>query len=322
MPELGYAIATEEHGPNACTRYARAAEERGFDFLMVTDHFHPWVEAQGHSPFVWSVLGAIATETEEIPVGTGVTAPINRIHPVIIAQAASTVAVQMEGRFRLGLGTGEYLNEHILGHRWPPHHVRLDMLREAIEIMDLLWTGGTKNYDGDHYRVENARIYDLPEEPIQKVVAAGGERAAALAGHHGDALVNTSPDPDVIDRFEEAGGGDAPKYGMIHVCWAESEEAGVEMAYHNWPNGALRGELGQILPTPAHFEQAVQMVEPEDIREAIVCGNDVDEHLSEIEAFLDAGYDRVYVHQIGDEQEGFFEFYESEILPEYAELAA
>ncbi len=322
MARLGYAIASEEHGPNDCTRYAKTAEHVGFDFLMVTDHYHPWVEAQGHSPFVWSVLGAIARETEEIPVGTGVTAPINRMHPAIVAQAAATVAVQMEGRFRLGLGTGENLNEHILGHRWAPHHVRLDMLREAIEIMDLLWSGGTKNYEGEYYRVENARVYDLPDEPVEKLIAAGGERAAALAGDFGDGLVNTSPDPDVIDRFDAAGGDGAPRYGMLHVCWAESEEAGVETAHQHWPNGALRGELGQQLPTPAHFEQAVEMVDRDDIRDAIVCGNDPDEHLAELEAFLEAGYDRVYVHQIGPDQAGFFDFYEAEIIPQYPRLTS
>lgn len=322
MAQLGYALSTEEHGPTTCTQHAAQAEETGFDFMMVSDHYHPWVDAQGHSPFVWNVLGAIARETDEIPVGTGVTAPINRIHPAIIAQAAATTAVQMDGRFTLGLGTGENLNEHVLGHRWPPHHVRLGMLREAIEIIDLLWEGGMKNFNGEYYKVENARVYDLPEERIPKMIAASGERAAALAGEYGDALVNTSPDPDVVDRFETAGGDDAPQYGQVHVCYAESEDASVETAYEQWPNGVIGGELGQLLPTPTHFEQATSMVEPEDIREQIVCGNDVDEHISEIESFLENGYERVYVHQIGDNQSGFFDFYETEIMPRFAELPA
>lgn len=315
MVELGYALSTEEHGPKACTRHAKHAEDAGFSFIMVSDHFHPWVDAQGHSPFVWSVLGAIARETSDIPVGTGVTAPINRIHPAIIAQAAATTAIQMDGRFMLGLGTGENLNEHVLGHRWPPHHVRTAMLEEAIEVIERLWSGGFQNFDGDYYRVENARIYDLPDDPVPFVIAAGGERAASLAGERGDALVNTSPDRDVIEQFESAGGEGAPRYGQVHVCVAESEEEAVETAYDQWPNGAVSGELGQLLPSPRHFEQAASMVDQSDIRERIVCGNDVDEHIGQIEAFREAGYDHVYVHQIGNDQSEMFEFYQREITP-------
>lgn len=315
MVDLGYALSTEEHGPKVCTRHAKRAEEAGFAFIMVSDHYHPWVDAQGHSPFVWSVLGAIARETDEIPVGTGVTAPINRIHPAVVAQAAATTAIQMDGRFMLGLGTGENLNEHVLGHRWPPHHVRTGMLEEAIEIIDRLWSGGMQNFDGEFYRVENARIYDLPTDPVPLIIAAGGTRAATLAGKRGDGLVNTSPDPDVIDRFEEAGGTDAPRYGQLHVSYAESEEEAVETAYRQWPNGAVSGELGQLLPTPTHFEQATAMVDQEDIRDNIICGKDADEHLDAIEAFVDAGYDHVYVHQIGSAQQDFVDFYRTEIMP-------
>lgn len=315
MPDIGYALSTEEHGPSAATEHVSNAETAGFDFVMVSDHYHPWVDVQGHSPFVWNVLGAIARATDEIPVGTGVTAPIHRIHPAIVAQAAATTAVQMDGRFTLGLGTGENLNEHILGDRWPPHHVRLDMLTEAIEIIDLLWEGGMKNYEGEHFTVENARLYDLPDERIPMAIAASGERTAAMAGHYGDALVNTSPDEDVVERFAEAGGAGNPCYAQIHLCHAASEDEAVETAYRHWPNGAIGGELGQLLPTPAHFEQAAEMVDPADLRERLVCGNDVDEYIAEIESFLNAGYDRVYLHQIGPNQGDFFAFCESELLP-------
>ena len=317
MTSLGYALSTEEHGPTTGAQHVVEAEAAGFDFVMVSDHYHPWVDAQGHSPFVWGLLGAIATLTDRIPVGTGVTAPINRLHPAIVAQAAATTAIQMDGRFTLGLGTGENLNEHVLGHRWPPHHVRLDMLEEAIQVINLLWEGGMQNFHGDYYTIENARVYELPEERIPMAIAASGERTAALAGHYGDAMVSTAPDADVVDRFETAGGEDKPRYGQVHVCYAESESAAVDTAYTQWPNGAITGELGQLLPTPAHFEQATAMVEPADIAETIVCGPEADAHREAIDAFVEAGFDHVYVHQIGPGQSAFFDFYKRDILPAY-----
>ena len=317
MTELGYALLTEEHGPDDLTEHAVRAEEVGFDFAMISDHYHPWTTKQGESPFVWNVIGAIARETEEIRLGTGVSAPIHRIHPALIAQAAATAGVQMPGRFIFGVGTGENLNEHIYGDRWPPHDVRLDMLEEAVEIVRLLWEGGQKTYRGEHFTVENATVFTLPEEPPPIAIAAGGDRAAAAAGHYGDAVITTSPDPDVADRYEEAG-GDGAKYGMTHVCYAETEDEGVETAYEHWPNGAIGGELGQLLPTPAHFEQAAGMVEHDDIRERIVCGPDPEEHVAEIQDYIDAGYDHVYVHQIGPNQEEFMEFYEEQVLPEFS----
>lgn len=318
MTELGYACLSEEHGPDAMVDYVAEAERLGLEYATVSDHFHPWTTAQGESPFVWNVLGAMARETEEITIGTAVTAPIIRIHPAVVAQAAATTAAQLEGRFFFGVGTGENLNEHVTGERWPPHDVRLDRLEEALEVIQLLWQGGTKTYRGEHYTVENARVFTLPEAPAPIVVAAGGERTAAAAGHLGDGLMATAPDEDVVERFRRAAGepDDATFYGQTHVCYAEDEREAVETAHERWPNAAMGGELGQILPTPAHFEQAAETVDPEDVAEAVVCGPDADEYVEAIEAFVEAGYDRVHLHQIGD-QEAFLRFYVEEVAPSF-----
>jgi G6PDH family F420-dependent oxidoreductase len=318
MPELGYACLSEEHGPDEIVEYVAEAERRGLDYAMISDHFHPWTTAQGESPFVWSVLGALGRETDEIGLGTAVTAPIVRVHPAIVAQAAATVGVQTDGRFVLGVGTGERLNEHVVGERWPPHDVRLDMLEEAIEILRLLWEGGEKTYRGDHFTVENARVFTLPEEPPPIAVAAGGESAAAAAGHYGDALISTSPDEAVVERYE-AGSREArePHVGQFHVCYADDEDEAIDTTLETWPNAAMPGELGQELATPAHFEQAAKMVDREDVAEHAVCGDAADDYVEKREAFLDAGFDRVHLHQIGPQQAEFLEFYENEVMPSF-----
>lgn len=316
MPELGYAALSEEHGPDELVEYVAEAERRGVDYAMVSDHFHPWTTEQGESPFVWGTLGAVAREVDDIWVGTAVTAPIIRVHPAVVAQAAATAAVQLEGRFVLGVGTGERLNEHVVGERWPPHDRRLDMLEEAVEIIRLLWEGGEKTYRGEHYTVENARVFTLPDELPPIAVAAGGESSAAAAGHYGDGLVATSPNEDVVERFEEGNEGDAEAHiGQFHVCYADDEDEAVETALESWPNAAMSGELGQELATPAHFEQAAEMVDPDDVRESVVCGPDADDYVERIEEFLDAGFDRVHLHQIGPQQEEFLEFYVEEVMP-------
>jgi G6PDH family F420-dependent oxidoreductase len=318
MPELGYACLSEQHEPEEMVEYVAEAERRGLDYAMVSDHYHPWTTAQGESPFVWGVLGAIANETEEIGVGTAVTAPIIRVHPAIVAQAAATAAAQFDGRFVLGVGTGERLNEHVTGERWPPHDVRLEMLEEAVEIMRLLWEGGEKTYRGEHFTVENARVFTLPEEPPPIAVAAGGETTAAAAGHYGDALVSTSPEAGLVERFEQGNqGGTEPHVGQFHACYAETEDEGIETALETWPNAGMSGELSQELATPAHFEQAASMVDREDIADRVVCGSDADDFVRRIETFVDAGYERVHVHQIGPQQHEFLEFYENEVLPSF-----
>jgi G6PDH family F420-dependent oxidoreductase len=317
--EIGYALSSEEHAPLDLVRSAKQAEDAGFSFALISDHFHPWVDRQGHSPFVWSVIGAIANATERLPLGTGVTCPTIRIHPAIVAQAAATAASLMPDRFFLGVGTGENLNEHILGDRWPPADERREMLREAVHVMRSLWEGDLWSFDGDYYTVDNARVYTLPTSPIDVAVAAGGPEAAELAGEIGDALVTTQPDPELVAAYVR-GGGSGPCYGQLTVCWAEREADARQTALEWWPNGGLQGPLSQELPLPSHFEAASAMVTEEDVAEAVVCGPDPSAHLAGIEAFAEAGFDHVYVHQVGPDQQGFLEFYEREILAEAGEL--
>jgi coenzyme F420-dependent glucose-6-phosphate dehydrogenase len=263
------------------------------------------------------VIGGIAETTERIELGTGVTCPTMRIHPAIVAQAAATATAMMPGRFFLGLGTGENLNEHILGQRWPSADIRREMLEEAIQVLRKLWTGELTTHRGRWYHVEDARIYTLPDEPPPIAVAAAGPKAAELAARAGDALISTSPDGDLVERYRDSG-GEGRRYGGLVVCVADGEDEAKRIAHEWWPNAALKGPLGQELPQPAHFEAAVRMVTPDDVAEAVVCGTDVDRHLGRIQEYVDAGYDHVYVHQVGPDQEAFFRLYERELLPRFA----
>jgi coenzyme F420-dependent glucose-6-phosphate dehydrogenase len=316
VPELGYTLSSEEHGPKELVRNARAAEEAGFAFLTISDHFHPWTDRQGQSPFVWSVIGGVAEATERVRLGTGVTCPTIRIHPAIVAQAAATCAAMMDGRFFLGVGTGEELNEHITGARWPGPQERLEMLEEAIEVMRLLWQGGYQSHYGKHYTVEQARIYTLPDEPPEIAVAASQPEAAQLAGRAGDLLITVSPDEELVQEFDGAGGKGKPRYGQLHVCYRESEEEARKTALEIWPNAALQGALGQELAITSHYEAAAALASEDDIAEAVVCGPDPEEHLKAIREYDDAGFTHVFVHQIGQDQESFLRFYAEEILPE------
>jgi len=311
---IGYFLACEEFGPADLLDQAKMAQEAGFQGLWISDHYHPWVDAQGSSPFVWSVIGGIAEATGSLRLATGVTCPLIRIHPAIIAQAAATAACLMPGRFTLGIGTGENLNEHILGDAWPAADVRLEMFEEAIEVMRLLWEGGEQTHRGKHYTVDHARIYNLPDEPLQLAIAAGAPNAAEMAAKHGDALVNSAPDPEVAEAFEANGGNGKPRYGMLHACWGEDEDAALETARRLWANIALKGELGRELPRPTDFEDAVQMISKEDMAEVVPCGPDPERHREHVTRYEDAGYDHVFVHQIGPEQDGFLRFYANEIL--------
>jgi G6PDH family F420-dependent oxidoreductase len=313
--KLGYSLSSEEHRPLDLVDHACRAEEAGFTYALVSDHFHPWIDRQGQSPFVWGVLGGIAARTESLRVGTGVTCPLMRIHPAIVAHAAATAAALMPGRFFLGVGTGENLNEHVLGHRWPPADLRLEMLEEAVKLMRILWRGEEVTHRGRHYTVENARIYTLPQEPIEVMVAAGAPHAAVLAGRIGDGLVSTAPDGEIVERFDHAGGTGKPKFGQLTVCWASSEESARATAYEWWPNAALRGTLSQELPAPSDFAAASKMVTADDVADIVVCGPDPDRHAEAIGKYTAAGFDHVYVHQIGPDQDGFLRFYEQEILP-------
>jgi G6PDH family F420-dependent oxidoreductase len=314
MVELGYALSSEEHTPRDLVRNAVAAEEAGFTFALVSDHFHPWTDRQGQSPFVWSMIGAIAQATERIRLGTGVTCPTMRIHPAIVAQAAATCALLMPDRFFLGVGTGENLNEHVLGLRWPNPEERLEMLEESVEVIRELWQGELTTRRGRHYTVSQARLYSVPDEPPPIAVAASAPEAAELAGRIGDAFVSTAPDAELIERFEAGGGTGKPRYGQVTVCWAETEDEAIRTAYEWWPNAALEGELAQELPLPRHFEQAARTLTPEQVAEVIVCGPDPEKHRDAIRQYEDAGFDHVYIHQVGPDQDGFLRFYEQEIL--------
>ena len=317
MPTLGYTLASEEHGPRALVAYAQEAERIGFSHALISDHYHPWIDRQGQSPFVWSVIGAVAQATERLTLGTGVTCPTRRIHPAIIAQAAATAASLMPDRFFLGLGTGENLNEHILGQRWPAYDLRADMLEEAVAIIRALWQGDSYTHYGRFFTVENARIYTLPDTLPPLMMAASGTDSAEMAGRLGDGLISTAPDKEVVDTFQAHGNGARPRFGQMTVCCGRDAAAARRTARDHWPTSALHGQLNQELPTPAHFEQATRDVTPEMIAEVIVCGNDVEQHRRQIDAFAEAGFDHVYIHQVGPDQDAFFEFYAQEILPAY-----
>jgi len=316
MVKIGYKLACEEHGPADLVRYARQAEEAGFDFAMISDHYHPWIEKEGHSPFVWAVLGGISEATSRIQVATGVTCPTVRIHPAIIAQAAATTTAMLPGRFALGVGSGEYLNEHILGDRWPPAPVRTLMLEEAVDIIRRLWEGGTLDYYGAYYTVENARIYTLPEVLPPIVIASEDQNSAASAGRIGDGLVNPGSNKEKVARiFKESGGEGKPCYIETSVCVSDDIDEAKRIAYEHWPLPAFKGETTRILPTPAHYEQLAQMVKPEEVAEKVVMGTDVREYVEKIGTLIRAGYDHICLHQVGPDQQGFFEFAKAELLP-------
>jgi G6PDH family F420-dependent oxidoreductase len=312
---IGYFLSCEEWGPRDLIAQARLADEAGFDALWISDHFHPWTDAQGQSPLVWSVIGALS-EVCRLPVTTAVTCPTVRVHPAIIAQAAATSAVQHEGRFILGVGSGEALNEHILGDAWPGADVRLEMLEEAVEVMRELWAGGFVNHYGEHYMVENARIYTLPDEPPKVYVSGLGPKAIDLAARIGDGYISTKPDKDGVDRFRSEGGGDKPAQGGFKACYAPTEKEGVRIAYRTWPNSGIPGELSQVLPSPRHFEQAAELVTEDHVRGLIACGPDPDRQVEQFTRYAEAGFDEVYVANIGPHQREFFDLYAREVLPQ------
>ena len=313
---LGYKLSSEEQSPLDLVRQAQMAEDTGFEFALISDHYHPWIDRQGQSPFVWSVLGAIAQTTRRLVVGTAVTCPTVRIHPAIVAQAAATTAALMPGRFFLGVGTGENLNEHILGVRWPETEVRQERLTEAVEVIRLLWQGGNRSYHGRYFTVENARLYTLPDVPPPLYVAVGGKRGAEQAARLGDGMIGTEPERTLLAAFDEAGGSGKPRYAELTVCWARDESTARRIAHEHWPTSGMESNLSWELPLPAHFEAVAKLVTEDEIAESVTCGPDPKKHLAAIRRYVEAGYDHICVHQVGKEQKGFFEFYEQEILPE------
>ena len=312
---IGYFLSCEEFPPADLVAQAKLAEEAGFEALWISDHFHPWNDEQGHSPFVWGVIGAIS-QACRLPVTTAVTCPTVRIHPAIIAHAAATAAVQLEGRFVLGVGSGEALNEHVLGDRWPSADVRLEMLAEAIEVMRALWENdGFVSHYGKHYTVEHARIYTKPDTPPPVYMSAFGEKAFDLALRVADGFVTTSPDADHVRQWKAKKGPNAPTQVGYKVSVADTEDEGVAIAHRLWRNAGLPGELSQVLPSPRHFEQASELVTQETTRESIPAGKDVDAHVEEFTTYAKAGFDEIYVSNIGPNYRQFFDLYRDEVLP-------
>jgi G6PDH family F420-dependent oxidoreductase len=315
--KLGFFLSCEEYGPRELVEQALAAERAGFHGLWISDHFHPWNHEQGQSPLVWSVIGAIAGAGVRLPVATAVTCPTVRVHPAIVAQAAATSAVLLEGRFAFGVGSGEALNENVLGGPWPEASVRLEMLEEAIELIRRLWSGETVSHRGRHYRVEHAKLFTLPDEPPPILVSGFGPKSVDLAARVGDGYVTTSPDTELIERFRAGGGAGKQIQAGTKVCFGPSAEEARRTAHRIWPNEQLPGELAQILPTPEHFEQASELVTEEMVAEAVPCGPDIDRHIATFEKFADAGVDELYVHQIGGAGEDFFGAYAKAILERF-----
>lgn len=316
MTEIGYTLSSEEVHPTELVRQAKRAEEVGFDFASISDHYHPWLESQGEAPFVWSSLGGIAATIDTMDLAVGVTCPTIRIHPAILAQAVASTAAMTPGEFYFGVGTGELLNEHVLGDKWPNHPVRLEMLEEAIAVIRRLREGEQTSHHGEYYDVQNARLFMLPEDSPQICVSAYGPRAAQGAAEFGDGFWSVGPQA-VINDWEDAG-GDGPRFCQLHACVADSDDEAVATTHRVWRNSGLPGELAAHLSTPTHFEQATEMVSEEDIRQgSVITEQDPQAHINSIQQAIDAGYDHIYPHQISNDQEALFELYEEEVLPSF-----
>ncbi|HVV11312.1 TIGR03557 family F420-dependent LLM class oxidoreductase [Amycolatopsis sp.] len=311
--KIGYKLAAEAFGPGELIRQAVRAEEAGFDFVEMSDHFHPWLDNQGHSPFAWTVFGAIAAKTGRIGLATGVTCPTVRYHPAIIAQAAATLALVSGDRFTLGIGAGERLNEHVVGPGFPETVPgRHERLREALEIIRLLWQGGYRSYQGKHLQLADARVFDLPGRLPRIIVAAGGGQSARLAAELGDGLFGTEPKPQLVQRYQEAGGA-GPKYAEVPVAWAPDETTGAQaaLATSRW---ALTGwKVMSELPNPVNFDAATTTVREEDIREKFACGTDPETFTTAAQSFVDAGFDHLVMQNAGPDPDGFLEFYQREL---------
>lgn len=319
MPtHYGYALSSEEHRPSDLVRYAQQAERCGFEFVSLSDHYHPWIDRQGQAPFVWAVVGGVASTTTRLALGTGVTCPSVRIHPAVLAQAAATAADMMPGRFFFGVGSGENLNEHILGDRWPEAGVRIEMMEEAVEVIRKLWRGGYQSHHGSYFTVENARLYTLPERLPPVIVSAFGPKAAEVAARIGDGLWTTSPQAEVLDAWRDAGGS-GPVYGQLTVCYHEDEGQARKVAHEWWPNTSIPGNLSQELPLPEHLEQAAELVTEDMVAESVVCGPDPQRYVDKLREFERLGFTHLYLHQVGPDQEAFFRFWTEQLAPLLAE---
>jgi G6PDH family F420-dependent oxidoreductase len=317
MARFGYTMMCEQSPPDALVRDIQLAERAGFEFSVISDHYQPWLESQGHSPYAWSVLGAAAAVTERIGLMTYVTCPIMRYHPAVVAQKAATMQILCGGRFRLGLGAGENLNEHVVGQRWPAVGVRHEMLDEAVQIISaLLEADQTVNFRGRHFDVEQARLWDRPREPVPIGIAVSGPDSCRLAARRADVMVGVEPRAELVEWFESAGGEGKPKVGQLAVCYDRDRERAVERAHEQFRWFGLGWKVNADLPNPESFEGATQFVTPEQVGEQLACGPDVEEHVEKIRPFVQAGYTEVALVQIGaEQQQGFIEWAERELLP-------
>jgi G6PDH family F420-dependent oxidoreductase len=315
MPSYGFKLMTEMHGPAALLEQARLAEDAGFDFLGISDHIHPWLDSHGHSSFAWSVLGALARETERAELVTMVTCPIVRYHPVLVAQMAATIGVMSDGRFRLGVGAGERLNEHVVGKGWPPADVRHEMLREAVEVLRLLWQGGFQSHRGTHFTVEDARIYDLPDEPVPVFLASSGAQSAALAGEIADGLVAIDAESSIVDAYADHGGDRNATWTEVAVSWHPDEDEARRIAHEKLRFSAQGWKVMAELPNPVNFEAATEPVTEDAMADAVPCGNDPKRFAEAIGEYIDAGFEHVAVMPAGDDIEGFIGFWSDEVRP-------
>lgn len=322
MVKFGYKLMTEEHPPLALVENARRAEAAGFDFVSISDHFHPWLESHGHASFAWSVLGAIAATTSKIGVTTGLTCPIIRYHPAIIAQAAATIAVMSQNRFSLAIGTGERLNEHVTGALWPSTPERQEMLAEAIDIFHALWRGGVHTLERKHFKLDRAQVCDLPDQPIPVTIGVSGPRGVALAAEKADGIMATQAKPELVQAYRAKAAKPGPCYVECTLAYAPSERAALEMVRDRFRFGALGWSVMSELPSVESFEAASRFVREEDLKDSAGLGPDPERHLAEIRKFVDAGFDHVVLLAVGDDQPAFIDFFERELKPRLGELAA
>jgi len=310
---------SEEHGPRELVDHAQRAEEAGFDFVAISDHYHPWVKAQGHAPFAWTVLGAIAARTQRVGLTTAVTCPSLRYHPSIVAQFAATLGILSQGRFTLGLGSGENLNEHVIGAGWPAPHTRQAMLSEAVDIIAQLWKGEEVSFDGEFFEVDRAKLWDVPDQPPALAIAAGGPKAAELAASKGAGIFTTEARPELLKSYQSAGGKGA-RYAEIALSWARTEAEAVRVAHERFSFGSLGWPVMTDLPTPGSFEAAVSHVRPEDVAEQVACGPDPERHVASVKKYLNAGFDHLVLLGVGPDQAGFLRFWKEELAPRLRKL--
>jgi G6PDH family F420-dependent oxidoreductase len=310
MTRFGYTLMTEQSGPKELVRYAVAAEQAGFDFEVSSDHYFPWLDSMGHAPYAWSVLGAVAQATERVDLMTYVTCPTMRYHPAVVAQKAATLGLLSDNRFTLGLGSGENLNEHVIGEGWPMAAVRQDMLAEAVQIIRALHTGELTTWVGEYFRVDSARVWDLPDTGVPLAIAISGNRSIAEFAPLADHMVGIEPDAQLIQGWDQIrndeGLPDSRKIGQIPICWGPDKDAAIARAHElfRWSTGGWA--VNADLPTTAAFEGASQFVRLEDVAEAIACGPDLDELVESARPFWEAGYTDIALVQVGDESQQEF----------------